>query len=87
LSIKVIFALLGINFLGQLATSLAIPRWSPITPDAAHPYLVRFKGFAGYFVAPWLGRYFDYGYWLYFVLLALFFGLLWFHRDQLERIR
>jgi hypothetical protein len=86
-SIKIVFGLLGVNFLGQLATSYAIPRWSPITPDLAHPYLVRFKGFAGYFVQPWLGRYFEYGFWLHFVLLALFFVMLWFYRDEIERIR
>ena len=86
-SIKVVFALLGVNFLGQLATSFLIPRFSPITADPAHPYLVRFKGYAGYFVHPWLGIYFDYGFWLHFVLLALFFLMLWLHRDQIERIR
>jgi hypothetical protein len=86
-SIKVVFALVSINFLGQLATSYAIPRWSPITPDATHPYPVHFKGAAGYFVQPWLGRYFEYGFWVHFALLALFFLMVWFHRDKIERIR
>lgn len=84
--IKVVFARLCVNGLGQLVTSYAIPRWSPITPDAAHPYMVRFKGFAGYFVQPWLGMYFEYGYWTHLVLLALFFVMLWLYRDQIERI-
>ncbi|MGC2474764.1 MAG: hypothetical protein WA485_10545 [Candidatus Sulfotelmatobacter sp.] len=83
--IKVVFALLCVNALGQLATSFAIPRWSPIAPDAAHPYMVHFKGLAGYFVQPWLGMYFDYGYWTHLILLALFFVTLWVYRDQIER--
>jgi hypothetical protein len=86
-SIKIIFGLLGLNFLGQLATSYLIPKWSPITADAAHPYLARYKGLAGYFVQPWVGIYFDYGFWLHFILLALFFVMLWVHRDQIERTR
>lgn len=88
LPIKIVFALLGLNFLGQIAASYAIPRWSPITADAAHPYFVRYQGAAGYFVQPWLGMYSEYGFWLHFVLLALFFFLmLWVYRDRIERIR
>jgi len=88
LPIKMVFILLGVNFLGQIATSYAIPRLSPITADAAHPYFVRYKGAAGYFVQPWLGIYSEYGFWLHFVLLALFFFLmLWVYRGQIERIR
>ena len=87
LSITLVFALLGLNFLGQLATSYIIPRISPVTADAAHPYLVRFKGLAGYFVQPWLGFYFEYGFGMHFVLLALFFLMVWVHRDEIERVR
>jgi FtsH-binding integral membrane protein len=87
LSIKVVFALVAVNFLGQLAASFVIPRISPITADAAHSYFVRFKGAAGYYVTPWLGMYFDYGFWTHFVLLAAFFLMVWVHRDQIERIR
>ncbi len=86
-SIKAVFAVVSINFLGLAATSYAIPRWSPITSDATHSYPVHFKGSAGYFVEPWLGRYFEYGFWAHFALLALFFLMLWFHRDKIERIR
>ena len=86
-SIIVVFALLGINFVGQWATSYLIPKSSPTTPDAAHPYFIHFKGAAGYFVQPWLGMYFQYGFWLHFVLFALFFLMLWVYRDQIERIR
>ena len=86
-SIVVVFVLLGINFIGQWATSYLIPKWAPITPDAAHPYLVRYKGQAGYYVQPWLGRYFVYGFWTHFLLLALFFLMLWLYRDEIERLR
>jgi len=86
-SFKVLFTLLAINFLGQFAADYAIRRWSPIRPDAAHSYLIRFKGGAVYFVQPWLGKYFDYGFWAHFVLLALGFLICWLHRDELERVR
>jgi hypothetical protein len=86
-SFKVLFTLLGINFLGQMAAFCAIPRWWPIRPDAAHSYLIRFKGGAVYFVQPWLGKYFVYGFWAHFVLLALGFLICWLHRDELERVR
>jgi glycerol-3-phosphate acyltransferase PlsY len=86
-SIYVIFVLLWVNLLGQMATSFLIPKWSPITPDAVHSYFVRFKGMAGYYVEPWLGAYFVYGFWLHFVLLALLFLLFWLHRDEIERVR
>jgi hypothetical protein len=85
-SLKVLFALLGINLLGQFAAVYAIPRRSPIRPDAAHSYLIRFKGGAVYFVQPWLGKYCDYGFWAHFILLALMFLIFWFHRDQIERV-
>jgi len=86
-AIKVTFALVGLNFLGQLATSFLIPKWSPITPDEAHSYLVHYKGFAGYYVQPWVGLYFVYGFWLHFILLAVFFLMMWLYRDQIERVR
>ena len=86
-SILAVFALLGVNLVGQLATSWAIPQWSPITPDAEHSYFVHFKGFAGYYVQPWLGRYFEYGFWLHFVLLGIVFLLVWIYRKQIERVR
>jgi hypothetical protein len=85
-SLKVLFALLGINFVGQFAAFYAILRWSPIRPDAAHSYPIRFKGGAVYFVQPWLGKYCDYGFWAHFVLLALMFLIFWFHRDEIERV-
>jgi hypothetical protein len=85
-SFKVLFALLGINFVGQFATSYAIPRWSPIRPDVAHSYLIRFRGGPAYFVQAWLGKYLDYGFWAHFVLLALMFLIAWLHRDELERV-
>jgi hypothetical protein len=85
-SFKAVFALLGINFLGQLAAFSAIQRWCSIRPDAAHSYAIRFKGGSVYFVQPWLGRYSDYGFWAHFVLLALGFLIMWFHRDEIERV-
>jgi hypothetical protein len=85
-SFKVLFALLAVNFLLQFGASFAIPRWSPMRPDAAHSYAIRFKGGAVYFVQPWLGKYFDYGFWAGFVFLALIFLIMWLHRDELERV-
>lgn len=85
-SFKVLFTLLGINFVGQFAASCAIPRWSPIRPDAAHAYPIRFRGGAVHFVQPWLGEYFYYGFAAHFVLLALMFLIMWLHRDQVERV-
>lgn len=85
-SFKVVFAVLGVNLLGQFAASYAIPRWSRIRPDAVHSYLIRFKGGAVYFVQPWLGKYFSYGFWSHFILLALMLLIVWIHRDEVERI-
>jgi hypothetical protein len=85
-SFKVVFTLFGINLLGQFAAFYAIPRWSPIRPDAAHSYLIRFKGGAVYFAQPWLGKYLFYGFCGDFVLLALGVLIAWLHRDELERI-
>jgi len=85
-SFKVLFGLLGINFLGQQAAFYAIRRWSPAHQDAAHSYFIRFKGGSVYFVQPWLGKYFDYGFWAHFVLLALLFLIFWLHRDEVERV-
>ena len=85
-SFKVVFTLLGMNLLAQFAAFYAIPRWSPIRPDVAHSYLIRFKGGAVYFVQPWLGKYFLYGFCGHFVLLALGCVIAWLHRDELERI-
>ena len=85
-SFKMFFALFGINFVGQSAAFYAIPRWSPIRSDAAHSYLIRFRGGAVYFVQPWLGKYFFYGFAAHFVLLALMFVIMWLHRDEVERV-
>lgn len=85
-SFKVLFALLGVNFLGQFGTSWAIPRRSPTMPDFAHSYPIRFRGGAVYFVQPWLGKYFYYGFASHFVLLALMVLIMWLHRDEIERV-
>jgi len=85
-SIKVLFPLFIANLVFQLAAAFLIPRWSPIRPDGAHSYAIRFSGGAVYFVQPWLGTYFDYGFWAHFALLALIFIIMWFHRDELERV-
>jgi hypothetical protein len=49
-------------------------------------YLIRFRGGAVYFVQPWLGKYFSYGFAAHFVLLAFMFVILWLHRDEVERV-
>ncbi|HUA16307.1 MAG TPA: hypothetical protein VMG31_13505 [Verrucomicrobiae bacterium] len=85
-SIKVLFALMVFNFAGQLATAYAVPHWAALQSDAAHSYLIHLRGSPAYFVQPWLGAYFDYGFWLHFVLLGLAFLMAWIHRDELERI-
>jgi hypothetical protein len=85
-SFKVVFALFGINLVAQLGTLYAIQRWWPSQPDSAHSYAIRFKGGAVFFAEPWVGKYCDYGLWLGFVLLALMFAIMWFHRDEVERV-
>jgi hypothetical protein len=85
-SLKALFALFSINFEGQSAAFYAIPRWYPMRSDAAHSYLIRFKGGAVYFVQPWLGKYFYGGFAAHFVLLALMFLIMWLHRDEIERV-
>jgi len=85
-SFKVLFALLGINFGGQFAAYYAVLRWSPMRPDAAHSYPIRFRGGAVYFAQPCLGKYSYYGFAAHFVLLALMFLIMWLHRDEVERV-
>ena len=85
-SFTVLATLFCINFAGQFAAFFAIPRWLPLRPDAAHSYAIRFKGGAVYFVQPWLGKYFYYGFVAHFVLLALMFLIMWLHRDEVERV-
>ena len=85
-SIKVVLALLIINFIGQFVAAIGIPRWSPTQPDAIHSYMIRFKGGAMYFVQPWPGKYFDHGFWVGIALLGLMSLMVWIHRDQLERV-
>jgi hypothetical protein len=84
-SFKVLVALFGINFAGQVVAFFAVP-WSPIRPDAAHSYPIQFKGGAVSFVQPWLGKYSYYGFAAHFVLLALMFLIMWLHRDEVERV-
>lgn len=79
------FAVLMINFLGEFGAGFAIPRWCPTRPDAMHSYAIRFKGGSVYFVQPWLGKYFVYGFWAHFILLGFIFLLMWLHRNEVER--
>lgn len=79
--------LLLVHLVLQIVAAYWIPSWAPVQADSAHSYPIRFRG-AGptFFVQPWLGRYFDYGFYFGFVLLGLFLLLLWLNRDALERI-
>lgn len=86
MSFKVVMALFFANLIAELGTALAIPRWSPTTPDSLHSSPIRFKGGVVYFVQPWLEKYFAYGFWAHFVLLALLFLIMWLHRDEVERV-
>jgi hypothetical protein len=74
------------DIFSQIATTYWIPRWAPILPDSTHSYPIRFRGGPTYFVQPWLGAYFDYGFYAGFVLLGAFLLLLWLNRDKIERI-
>ena len=85
-SFKVVFALFGINLVAQIGTFYAIPRWWRSRPDSAYCCAIRFKGGAVFFVQPWLGKYLDYGFWAGFGLLAPMFLIMWFHRDEIERV-
>ncbi|HEY6338585.1 MAG TPA: hypothetical protein VIW68_08850 [Candidatus Sulfotelmatobacter sp.] len=86
LPFKVVFALFGINLVALIGTVYAVPRWWPSRPDPAHWYAIRFKGGAVFFVQPWLGKYFAYGFWGGFGLLAFMFLIMWLHRDDVERV-
>jgi hypothetical protein len=86
LSIKILFGLMIVNLAGQLGVAYAIPHWAPLQPDAVHSYLIHLRGSPAYFVHPWLGAYFEYGFWSHFVLLGLAFFIAWIHRGELERI-
>ena len=85
-SVLIVFALFLANSVLLTGAGYFIPHSSPTQPDAAHSYAIRFKGGAVYFVQPWLGKYFSYGLWAGFVLFALCALIMWFHRDELERI-
>lgn len=85
LSIKILFALMIVNLAGQLGAAYAIPRWAPLQPDAVYSCPIHLRGSPAYFVQPWLGAYFEYGFWSHFVLLGLAFVEAWIHRDELER--
>jgi len=85
-SFKVVMVLFFANLIAQLGTAFAIPRWLPTTPDAVHSSPIRFRGGAVYFIRPWLEKYFEYGFWAHFVLLALLFLSMWLHRDEVERV-
>jgi len=85
-SVVVVLLLFATNTLVQISTAFSIPRWFQQTSDSTHTYPIRFKGGAIYFVQPSLGKYFDWGFEIGFVLLALLFLLLWLHRDKLERV-
>jgi hypothetical protein len=71
----------------QIVAAYWIPHWAPVQPDPAHFYRIQFRGGPTYFVQPWLGAYFDYGFYVGFVLLGIFLLLLWLNRDKIERIR
>lgn len=86
LPFKVVFALFMSNVVIQLGTAFAISRWAPRQPDAVHSYPIHWKGSVVTFVQPWLGKYFDCGFWGGFVLLAMVFLVQWWYRDQIERI-
>jgi hypothetical protein len=83
---NILATVIVVNTVLLLATSFAIPRWSPVQRDNVHSYPIHFRGGPTFFVQPWLGAYSDYGYYAGFGFLALFFLLLWLYRDRLERI-
>lgn len=82
----ILAVLLMLNIALQVAAAYGVPRWAPIHPDPIHSYAIHYQGGPTYFVQPWLGVYFDYGFEAAFGLLALFILLLFLNRDKLERV-
>lgn len=82
----ILTGLLLINIITQIVAAYWIPHWAPIQPDLTHSYQIRFRGGPSYFVQPWLGAYFDYGFYAGLALVGLFGLLLWLNRDKIERI-
>jgi len=82
----ILAVLLILNIALQIATAYGVPRWAPVRADLIHSYPIRYHGGPTYFVQPWLGLYFDYGFEAAFGLLAIFIVLLFLNRDKLERV-
>ncbi|MFZ0734606.1 MAG: hypothetical protein WAM79_19965 [Candidatus Sulfotelmatobacter sp.] len=83
----ILAVILILNIALQIATAYGVPRWAPVRADLIDSYPIRYQGGPTYFVQPWLGLYFDYGFEAGFGLLALFIVLLFLNRDNLERVR
>jgi hypothetical protein len=84
---KVLVALMLVNAVLQIAAGYWVPNHAPIYPDASHPYRIQARGGPPYFVQPWVGLYYDYGFYAVFVLIGVFLLLLWINRDKIERVR
>jgi hypothetical protein len=80
------FVVLMCDVVAQLGTGFAVSHWAPRAPDAVHSYPIRWRGGTVTFVQPWLGKYFEYGFWAVFVLMAMLFLVQWWCRDQVEKI-
>jgi hypothetical protein len=83
----VLAVLFMIDIFLQIASTYWIPHWAPVHADPAHVYPIHFRGGPTYFVQPWLGAYFNYGFYAGFVLIGLFLLLLLLNRGKVERIR
>jgi hypothetical protein len=85
LPFKVVLAAFAANVAAQIGSSYAIPHWFPSAPDALHSYGV-FKAGVTYFVQPWLGKCLDYAARANYIFFALLLLILWFYRQQIERV-
>ena len=60
--------------------------WAPQSPDAIRSYTVHFKGGIVYYYRPAVGWFVENGIFLLFALLGVMLLIMWFNRDQVERV-
>src|ERR1700686_5739072 len=82
---KVIVTLLMADAVAPFVFLSTVSAWALSAPDYTHAYRVPFRDGNVYFVQWWLGKYLD-AWWIGPLLLAILVLLLFWNRDQLERV-
>jgi hypothetical protein len=84
-SYKLALSLFACSVFFEIGARLAIPKWSPVAPDAIHSCAFHMRNGAVYFVQPWLGKYLNLAGWINAILFAFVVVVLLLHRNELER--